>query len=116
MDCMYLEPKAKPISDSISALAVSRSGRKSDRTVVHDREMRVPGHLPRVPVGIGEIAGMAAPEHVLGLLQDRAASRPGLTEHAGNVGPFAHIIAERDTAEAGPFGGKPCILGQSGAA
>ena len=44
-----------------------------DAAVLRDRPARVPGDLPGVPVGIGEIARIAAPERVLRGLQDLGA-------------------------------------------
>ena len=57
------------------------SGRKAHPPLFIQRPARIPGNLPGVAVGIGEIARIAAPEDVLRRLEDGGAGRHSLGQH-----------------------------------
>ena len=81
-----------------------------------EREERVPGDFPEMPVGIGEIARIAAPEHILQRLHGDGArsDRQGIDL----VGLFfrARVVGERDGGKAGGLVLDAGILGKIGTA
>src|SRR5690606_17219588 len=80
--------------------AASGAARQSDAAVGSDFPGGIPGDLPEVAVGIGEVAGVAAPESVLARLDDTAARRLGLGQHGVDLGLLARVVGERDRTKA----------------
>ncbi len=74
--------------------------------------MGVVRDLPRVPVGIGEVAGVAAPEDLLRRLEDARARLRGRFEGGVDVGFRRDVSRERDPAEARAFGRNVRVLGE----
>jgi hypothetical protein len=73
------------------------------------------GNFPEVAVGIGEVAGVAAPEGFAGGFFDLSAGGLGLLEELIDLGARADIVGQGDPAEAS--GRRACegggnILGQ----
>src|SRR5438045_3554702 len=77
--------------------------------------MRVPGDLPEMAVGVGEIAGAAAPERRLRAPRNAGAGGFRLRQQAVDVVGLAHIVGERDAAKSRAFGRNARIAGECGA-
>ena len=63
-----------PATSRISGRRLVLVAREGDPAVIADRPERVPGHLPVVPVRVGEVAGIAAPVGLDRRLDDAGAA------------------------------------------
>src|SRR3546814_12312609 len=61
--------------------------------------------FPGVAVGVGEVAGVAAPVGLFRRLQDGGARRRGLLEDGVHLGLVAGVVGQREAAEALAGGG-----------
>src|SRR5580658_6819587 len=56
---------------------------------------RIPGHLPRKPVGVSEIAGIATPARLSGRLQNRSSSSHSALDQRIHLTLQPHVVAQR---------------------
>jgi hypothetical protein len=57
-------------------------------------------------VGIGEVAGVAAPGRLLGGLRDRGAGTLRLVQHAIDLVARSRVVGQRDAGKAAALGGQ----------
>jgi hypothetical protein len=93
----------RPVEDS-SSVVVSRRAARSEvrqdqRAVLGEREARVVGDLPEMPVEVGEVTGVAAVEGLAGGSGDRRPGRGGRVHHRVDLGRGPHVLRQRDAAE-----------------
>src|SRR5689334_16428949 len=89
------------------------SRRDRQRPVCREREVRIPGDLPEVPVRIGEVAGASAPRRVLRRLHHLSARGVRLRYRGLNLTFLTHIVRERDAAKSRTIRGDLCIASQA---
>src|SRR5688500_12051665 len=63
-------------------------------------EMRVPCHFPQEAVGIGEVAGVAAPVRVMPGLHETAAVRGDVGQQRVDLRPRGDVVGEGEGTEA----------------
>src|ERR1700761_200368 len=73
---------------------------QNEGAVFAQREARVVGDLPEVAIEVGEVPGVATVEGLGGGLGDRRPGRDGRREHLVDLLPRAHVLRQRDAAEA----------------
>ena len=60
---------------------------------------RIVGNFPKVPIGIGEIPGVSAPENFVRGFHEPSTRRDGFGNHSVDFGFAFNIVSERDAGE-----------------
>src|SRR6478752_3089627 len=90
----------------------TESGRQLHRAVVAKWEEGVPGDLPQVPVEVGEVPVVPAPEHVMRGRDDPPTGRFGGGEHRCNLGLLPDVVGDGHAPEAVTVGRHTRVVGQ----
>src|SRR5690606_28951313 len=90
-------------------LLVSTFGMPKANRASLDPELRVPGDLPDVTVGVGEEPDVAAPVHFPGWTRNGGASLSRLFEERVNLVAGSDVVGNGDSGEAIDAGTEPDI-------
>src|SRR5690606_30314597 len=77
------------------------------------QQLRIPDHFPQVPVGILEVARVAAPEGLLRRLHDGRSRLPGLLQHGIDLFPAQHVVSEGELRRARPARRQSGVVGDA---
>ncbi len=78
-------------------------------------KLGIPDDLPEMPIGILEIAGIAAIEGLLGGLDDLCSGGTGLRHHDVDLGFFGDVVADGEGGGARSRARQPRVVGNIGA-
>ena len=84
-----------------------------DIASVREGPLRIPGDFPQMAIGVLEIAGIAAPERLLGRLDDDRPGLPGLFHDLIDLGFRRHIVAQAERRCTRRSRGQARILGKA---